>query len=99
MLCRGLPPCVNEPSPHHSFSPVAFGQLYSDGVQFPNAMLTWAETDGMDPARLYAASEWAKDVLSNIRTSEEGPRWKLQRSGSTWQKVRLLVAVRIVAGG
>ena len=23
------------------------------------------------PARLYAASQWAKDVLSNIRTSEE----------------------------
>lgn len=35
---------------------------------------TTSKTDGMDPARLYAASQWAKDVLSNIRTSEEGPR-------------------------
>jgi hypothetical protein len=31
-------------SPHYSFYPVAFGQLHSDGVQFPNVMLTWAGT-------------------------------------------------------
>jgi hypothetical protein len=30
----------------------------------------------MDPARLYAASQWAKDVLSNIRTSEERLSWE-----------------------
>lgn len=34
---------------------------------------TTSKTDGRTPARLYAASQWAKDALSNIRTSEEGP--------------------------
>jgi hypothetical protein len=38
------------------------------------------------PARLYRTSQWTKDLLRNIRKSEEGPGWKLQRSGSTLAK-------------
>src|ERR1700752_3540354 len=39
---------------------------------------------GWTPARLYTASQWAKNVR-DIR-SEEGPRWRFQRLGSTWAK-------------
>jgi hypothetical protein len=42
---------------------------------------------GWTPARLYTASQWAKNV-GDIR-SEEGPQWKLQRSGSIWQRACL----------
>jgi hypothetical protein len=53
-------------------------------------------TDGMDPARLYRASRWAKHVLSNI-SKARSPGWKLQRSGSTWPTVYSRCAARITA--
>ncbi len=68
-----LPPCVNESSPHHSFSPVAFGQLHSDGVQFPNAMLTWART-GWRSATLPNLKSFSDDATTPERHSVRSRR-------------------------
>src|SRR5208282_2490035 len=58
--------------------------------KFPPVLfvLRWAlenrrisRTDGMDPARLYTASGWAKDVLSNIRTKRGGSGMEITTIG------------------
>jgi hypothetical protein len=60
-LIGAFPVCLEGPVRLHDCG--SFAHFFRESGDF--------ETDGMDPARLYAASEWAKDVLSNIRTSEE----------------------------
>src|SRR5208282_5920928 len=58
--------------------------------KFPPVLfvLRWAlenrrisRTDGMDPARLYTASGWAQDVLSNIRTKRGGSEMEVTTIG------------------
>jgi len=47
----------------------------------PSETPRFALTDGMDPARLYTASGWAKDVLSNIRTKRGGSGMEITTIG------------------
>ena len=42
------------------------------------------QTDGMDPARLYTGSQWAQDVLSNIRTKRGATVIKVNSSKIVW---------------
>ena len=63
MLCRELPPWLNESSPHYPFLPVAFDRLHSGGVQFPNAMLTCAETSSGDALHQTQSAFILEDVI------------------------------------
>src|ERR1700738_3048557 len=80
----------------HSFARDNELLRYREDISLENARKS--KTDGMDPAR-YKRPRNGPRMCEQHPQREEGPRWKLQRSGSTWQRVCSRLAVQIGAGG